>query len=102
MTIGPKCTAPPLARAGQVAGPRWALLIGGLAALACGILALPALTRIDHRKAPGTGRERAGASYRRAISSVSPAGYSGGLIASAVRQSTRRPGLSRMGCCSIP
>jgi hypothetical protein len=37
--------------AGQVAGPRWALAIGGLAALACGIAALPALTRIDRQAA---------------------------------------------------
>jgi MFS family permease len=35
--------------AGQVIGARWALVIGGLAALACGVLALPALTRIDRR-----------------------------------------------------
>ena len=35
--------------AGQAIGPRWALVIGGLAALACGVLALPALTRIDRR-----------------------------------------------------
>jgi MFS family permease len=35
---------------GQVAGARWPLVIGGLATLACGILALPALTRIDRRK----------------------------------------------------
>jgi len=34
---------------GQVAGARWSLVIGGAAALACGILALPALTRIDRR-----------------------------------------------------
>ena len=40
--------------AGQAAGPRWALVIGGLATLACGILALPALTRIDRRaSSPG-------------------------------------------------
>ncbi len=37
--------------AGQVAGPRWALVIGGLPTLACGVLALPALTRIDRRAA---------------------------------------------------
>jgi MFS family permease len=36
--------------AGQVAGARWSLVIGGIATLACGILALPALTRIDRRK----------------------------------------------------
>jgi MFS family permease len=35
--------------AGQVIGARWALVIGALAALACGVLALPALTRIDRR-----------------------------------------------------
>jgi hypothetical protein len=34
---------------GQDAGARWALVIGGLATLLCGILALPALTRIDRR-----------------------------------------------------
>ena len=36
---------------GQAIGARWALVIGGLAALACGVLALPALTRIDRRPA---------------------------------------------------
>jgi MFS family permease len=40
--------------AGQAIGARWALVIGGLAALACGILALPALTRLDRRPAPDT------------------------------------------------
>jgi MFS family permease len=35
--------------AGQAIGARWALVIGGLAALACGVLALPALTRLDRR-----------------------------------------------------
>ena len=34
---------------GQEIGARWALVIGGVAALACGVLALPALTRIDRR-----------------------------------------------------
>jgi hypothetical protein len=34
---------------GQAAGARWALVIGGLATLLCGLLALPALTRIDRR-----------------------------------------------------
>ena len=34
---------------GQEVGARWSLVIGGGAALACGILALPALTRIDRR-----------------------------------------------------
>jgi predicted MFS family arabinose efflux permease len=36
---------------GQVIGARWALVIGGVATLACGVLALPALTRIDRRPA---------------------------------------------------
>jgi MFS family permease len=36
---------------GQVVGPRWALVIGGLPTLVCGILALPALTRIDRASA---------------------------------------------------
>jgi MFS family permease len=40
--------------AGQAIGARWALIIGGLAALACGVLALPALTRLDRRPAPDT------------------------------------------------
>jgi MFS family permease len=34
---------------GQVAGARWSLVIGGAAALVGGILALPALSRIDRR-----------------------------------------------------
>ena len=37
---------------GQAVGARWSLVIGGAAALACGILALPALTRIDRRAMP--------------------------------------------------
>jgi MFS family permease len=40
--------------AGQAFGARWALVIGGVAALACGVLALPALTRLDRRPAPDT------------------------------------------------
>jgi MFS family permease len=40
--------------AGQAIGPRWALVIGGVATLACGVLALPALTRIDRRAAADT------------------------------------------------
>jgi MFS family permease len=39
---------------GQHEGARWGLLIGGLAALICGILAFPALTRIDRRIADRT------------------------------------------------
>ena len=37
---------------GQDVGARWALVIGGLPTLLCGILALPALTRIDRRSDP--------------------------------------------------
>jgi MFS family permease len=40
--------------AGQAIGARWALVIGGVATLACGVLALPALTRIDRRAAGPT------------------------------------------------
>ena len=58
--------------AGQAIGARWALVIGGLATLACGILALPALTRID-RRASRTA-DPAQADHPPAISSVSPAG----------------------------
>jgi MFS family permease len=36
---------------GQSIGPRWALIIGGVPTLICGLLALPSLTRIDHRHA---------------------------------------------------
>jgi len=36
---------------GQEIGARWSLVIGGLPTLICGILALPALTRIDRRAA---------------------------------------------------
>ncbi len=41
---------------GQVIGARWALVIGGVAALACGVLAVPALTRIDRRPAQVPGQ----------------------------------------------
>src|ERR1700760_1602127 len=40
--------------AGQAIGARWALVIGGVAALARGGLALPPLTRIDRPPAPDT------------------------------------------------
>jgi len=63
---------PIIGRAGQAIGARWALVIGGLATLACGILALPALTRID-RRASRTA-DPAQADHPPAISSVSPAG----------------------------
>jgi MFS family permease len=35
---------------GQDAGARWSLVAGGLPTLLCGLLALPALTRIDRRR----------------------------------------------------
>ena len=38
---------------GQDAGARWSLVVGGLATLLCGLLAFPALTRIDRRRAAG-------------------------------------------------
>jgi MFS family permease len=38
---------------GQDAGARWSLVIGGLSTLLCGLLALPALTRIDRHRARG-------------------------------------------------
>ena len=67
---------------GQVIGPRWALVIGGLPTLACGILALPALTRIDRRASRTAGpaaaevksEAEAKADQPPAISSVRPAG----------------------------
>jgi hypothetical protein len=47
---------------GQHAGARWGLVIGGAAALACGLAALPALSRIDRRAlAQARERESAGA-----------------------------------------
>ena len=45
---------------GQQAGARWSLVIGGAATLVCGLLALPALTRID-RRPPAAAVESAGA-----------------------------------------
>jgi len=36
---------------GQNLGARWGLVIGGATALVCGIVALPALSRIDRRRA---------------------------------------------------
>lgn len=36
---------------GQIGGARWSLLVGGLPTIICGILALPALRRLDSRHA---------------------------------------------------
>jgi MFS family permease len=55
---------------GQDAGARWALVIGGLPTLVCGILALPALTRIDRRRI----RDEAPAAPSHADSVLSPSG----------------------------
>jgi MFS family permease len=57
---------------GQTIGARWGLVIGGAAALICGILALPALTRIDRRTRIAAEAEPA--DHPEAISSGSPAG----------------------------
>jgi MFS family permease len=43
---------------GQAIGPRWALVIGGLPTVVCGILALPALNRIDRRASASAGPAR--------------------------------------------
>jgi MFS family permease len=40
---------------GQQAGARWSLIIGGLPTVICGLLALPAMTRIDRRSAAAAG-----------------------------------------------
>ena len=41
---------------GQAAGARWSLVIGGLPTLLCGLLTLPALTRVDRDDDPAAGR----------------------------------------------
>jgi MFS family permease len=46
---------------GQEAGARWSLVVGGAATLLCGIAALPALTRIDRRRAEAASADEAGA-----------------------------------------
>ena len=67
--------------AGQVAGARWALVIGGLPTLVCGLVALPALTRIDRRRAgdqatddQGPGATPAGPGRRRSTRRRPPPG----------------------------
>jgi MFS family permease len=60
---------------GQSDGARWSLVIGGLPTLICGILALPALTRIDRRAARvQTSPDETSDDHAPAISSVSPSG----------------------------
>ncbi len=69
---------------GQSVGARWALVAGGLPTVVCGILALPALTRMDRRTArqaasgsasdPGETSPGDTSDQVPAISSVSPAG----------------------------
>jgi MFS family permease len=64
---------------GQSVGARWSLVLGGLPTVICGILALPALSRIDRRTARNRGPEETGAEdasddHSPAISSASPAG----------------------------
>jgi MFS family permease len=60
---------------GQSAGARWALVVGGLPTLICGILALPAITRIDRRLASAAASQpEPSDDHAPAISSVSPAG----------------------------
>jgi MFS family permease len=60
---------------GQSAGARWALVIGGLPTLACGVLALPALTRIDRRTAGAQSiLAETSDNHPPAIRSVSPSG----------------------------
>jgi len=59
---------------GQSAGARWALVVGGLPTLVCGVLALPALTRMDRRAAQAQAQAEAGDDQVRAIRSVSPSG----------------------------
>jgi MFS family permease len=60
---------------GQSAGARWALVVGGLPTLICGILALPALTRIDRRlPSAAASQPESSDDHPPAISSVSPAG----------------------------
>jgi len=55
---------------GQDVGARWALVVGGLPTLLCGILALPALARIDRRGA----RDRAPAAAADADTVLSASG----------------------------
>jgi MFS family permease len=53
---------------GQDAGARWSLVVGGLPTLVCGLLALPALTRIDRRLAARQAAGQSPAAFRSAVS----------------------------------
>jgi MFS family permease len=59
---------------GQTAGARWSLVIGGLPTLACGLLALPALSRIDRRRAARAARADGGPSAPASGGTVTTAG----------------------------
>ncbi len=78
--------------AGQAAGARWSLVIGGLPTLACGILALPAMTRIDRRAAqapasqlPGHRGRNAGHAQQGVLQDAVAAGRAGQQVASGLR-----------------
>src|SRR6201996_8994420 len=62
---------------GQEAGARWSLIIGGGPTLICGLLALPALNRIDRRRAAAEA-EAAGAGTTEAEAPGAAAGAPGG------------------------
>jgi MFS family permease len=53
---------------GQEAGARWSLVVGGVPTLLCGLLALPALLKIDRRRGdpsrPAAGMPRFLSSFR--------------------------------------
>jgi MFS family permease len=56
---------------GQQAGARWSLVVGGVPTLLCGLLALPALVKIDRRRAAPS---PSAAAMPRLLSSVIPNG----------------------------
>jgi len=56
---------------GQEAGARWSLVVGGVPTLLCGLLALPALVKIDHRRG---GPSRPAAAMPRWLPSFIPNG----------------------------
>jgi MFS family permease len=82
---------------GQVVGPRWALVIGGLPTVICGIAALPALTRIDRRAARRQAAAEATAPAEAAgpAEAAAPAEAAEGLARR--RAGSHRPRLRRPG-----